>query len=75
MAAVLHHLPARQDADAVRIADGGEAMRHHQAGPPHCKTLQGCLDHSLAGNVQCRGGLVQKEDLRYTEGSHKYVCI
>ena len=75
VAAPLHHLSARQYADAVRIADGGEAVGHNQAGPSHRQPFQGCLDHSLAGGVQCRGGLVQEQDLKRGQHTRFNVCI
>ena len=63
MAALLHYPTAGQHTDGISVADGGETMCHDDAGATHRQSFQGSLDHTLALSVQCRGGLVQQQDL------------
>lgn len=59
--------PAADDKDLVRAADGGQAVRHDEAGAPCQHRLDGVLDELFRLGVDAAGSLVQNEDARVGE--------
>ena len=67
MGAGLGDAPAADDKDLVRAADGGQAVRHDEAGAPCQHRLDGVLDELFRLGVDAAGSLVQNEDARVGE--------
>src|SRR5256714_12110571 len=64
VAALLDDLAAVHDHDRVGVADGGEPVRDHEAGPARTQAGHGRLDQDLCPRVDVAGRLVQDEDAR-----------
>lgn len=60
---LLHYLSVLDDADHIRILDGGQAMGNDNASASRAGGVESLLDQLFALQVQGRGGLVQQQDL------------
>ena len=53
---LLCHRSVRDHRDDVGVLDGGEAVRHHDGGPPNDHPVEGVLDNALRLSVLEGGG-------------------
>ena len=67
MRSALPDLSVHDDRDFIRIANGGEAVGHHQRRAAFAQFIQGMLDQDFRRIVQCAGRFVQDQDGRILE--------
>ena len=58
MGALLDELAMMEDADAVRLLDGGEAMGDDETGAVGAEVFKGLLDETLGGVIKRGSGFV-----------------
>ena len=61
MVAAFHDMPPIHYNDQVRIADGGQPVRDHEAGPSRCKAGKSPLDLHFGIGIDVAGGFVQDQ--------------
>ena len=61
MCALFDEFSVVEDADAVGLLDGGQAVRNDKAGAIGAKIFEGFLDQAFGGVVECGSGFVEEQ--------------
>ena len=73
MRAALGDAILREDDNLVRIFDGGEPVRHNDAGAPVGKVVERLLDEHFRGVVERARGLIQNQDGGVLQEHHRQI--